>query len=239
MRIRLSSCSSLWQRIAASGLSPQRFLSDVDGRVALSAIDGGTMLEGDIETLRGRSVLIIAGRQLSAAVAMVELDGIARRVILCPPDLAACHLPTVIAQAEVDVVVSDGSGQEAGIAGSARVVRCGSGVVHAGTYPKRDCRSEWLLFTSGTTGQPKIVVHTLESLTGAMDDASVAANGAVWSTFYDIRRYGGLQILMRAFFGGGSIVLSDYENPWGTFLSGLRPKASHIFPARLLIGGAL
>jgi acyl-CoA synthetase (AMP-forming)/AMP-acid ligase II len=32
---------------------------------------------------------------------------------------------------------------------------------------------------------------------------------AIWSTFYDIRRYGGLQILLRALLGGGSIVLSS------------------------------
>jgi acyl-CoA synthetase (AMP-forming)/AMP-acid ligase II len=31
----------------------------------------------------------------------------------------------------------------------------------------------------------------------------------VWSTFYDIRRYGGLQIFLRAALGGGSLVLSD------------------------------
>jgi len=216
--MQLSSCNSLWQRIAASGLSPRRFLSDANGRVALSELDGGTTLDADIETLRGRSVLIIANRQLSAALAMVELDGIARRVILCPPDLAACHLPTVIAQAEVDAVVSDGSGQVTGVTHNARVVRCGAGVVHAGIYPIRDRKSEWLLFTSGTTGQPKIVVHTLASLTGAMEDASVAAKGAVWSTFYDIRRYGGLQILMRALLGGGSIVLSDSRESVGDFL---------------------
>jgi acyl-CoA synthetase (AMP-forming)/AMP-acid ligase II len=43
----------------------------------------------------------------------------------------------------------------------------------------------------------------------------------VWSTFYDIRRYGGLQILLRALLGGGSMVLSDDHEPLGDFLARL------------------
>ncbi len=56
---------------------------------------------------------------------------------------------------------------------------------------------------------PKIVSHTLEGLTGAIvADGPARATGAVWATFYDIRRYGGLQIFLRAILGGGSLVLS-------------------------------
>ncbi len=35
------------------------------------------------------------------------------------------------------------------------------------------------------------------------------ATPPVWATFYDIRRYGGLQIFLRAVIGGGSMVLSE------------------------------
>jgi len=34
----------------------------------------------------------------------------------------------------------------------------------------------------------------------------------VWATFYDIRRYGGLQIFLRAIVGGGSMVLSSLKS---------------------------
>jgi acyl-coenzyme A synthetase/AMP-(fatty) acid ligase len=40
----------------------------------------------------------------------------------------------------------------------------------------------------------------------------------MWSTFYDIRRYGGLQIFLRALLGGGSLVLSSAQEPPGDFL---------------------
>ena len=66
--------------------------------------------------------------------------------------------------------------------------------------------TEWVMLTSGTTGTPKMVVHSRAGLVGAIDPA---ASAPVWGTFYDIRRYGGLQIFLRAVLGGSSLVLSE------------------------------
>ena len=45
--------------------------------------------------------------------------------------------------------------------------------------------------------------HTLRTLMGAIGDAPLQQ----WATFYDIRRYGGLQIFLRALSGRGSLML--------------------------------
>jgi acyl-coenzyme A synthetase/AMP-(fatty) acid ligase len=57
------------------------------------------------------------------------------------------------------------------------------------------------------------------SLSGAMAARGPLGAGAVWSTFYDMRRYGGLQIFLRAMLGGGSMVLSSTQEPVGDFLA--------------------
>jgi acyl-CoA synthetase (AMP-forming)/AMP-acid ligase II len=72
--------------------------------------------------------------------------------------------------------------------------------------------------TSGTTAAPKLVVHTLNTLTGGIGSV-VRTPDAVWSTFYDIRRYGGLQIFLRAIQGGASMVLSSAGEAVADFLS--------------------
>ena len=77
--------------------------------------------------------------------------------------------------------------------------------------------TEWVLLTSGTTGAPKLVLHTLFSLVSAFFDRSREVGGVVWSTFYDLRRYGGLQIFLRALFTG-SMVMSAREESVFEFL---------------------
>jgi acyl-coenzyme A synthetase/AMP-(fatty) acid ligase len=80
-------------------------------------------------------------------------------------------------------------------------------------------KTEWVLFTSGTTGVPKMVAHTLEGLTGAIQPAT--QDGIVWGTFYDIRRYGGLQILLRSLLGNASLILSEAHEDVADFLARL------------------
>ena len=90
-------------------------------------------------------------------------------------------------------------------------------------------RTEWILLTSGTTGVPKLVVHTLESLGGGLPRTRDADARTVWSTFYDIRRYGGLQIYLRAVLSGASLVLSSPEEPPADFFSrGAEAGVTHI-----------
>jgi len=80
--------------------------------------------------------------------------------------------------------------------------------------------TEWVLLTSGTTGVPKLVVHSLASLTAPIRAGGpAAALSPVWSTFYDIRRYGGMQIFLRAAVSGGSLVLSSAREPVADFLA--------------------
>ena len=58
------------------------------------------------------------------------------------------------------------------------IVPCGpkaNGVdVVSGTQNRAlEFETEWVLLTSGTTGLPKLTVHTLASLTGAIVDRSI------------------------------------------------------------------
>lgn len=203
--------------MSASGTLSQRFLSGVDGTVTLSELGRGSCLGDRAQELRGQSVLIATTDQLSAALALLELDGVARQVVLWPADLPIEHLPFVVASVPVDAIVSDGTllGPDHPVV--ELYVTCGPRIRPVVCDRSATHATEWILLTSGTTGRPKMVVHTFASLCGAIETGTLGG-GFVWSTFYDIRRYGGLQIFLRAMLTGGSLVLSDVREPAGEFL---------------------
>jgi len=156
-------------------------------------------------------------------------------MVLCTPDLNAGQLAGVAAAAEADAIVTDESGADAhgvdahtparepawsaaSLASLPRYVAMSRPV--AATVRRRGgAATEWILLTSGTTGTPKLVVHSLASLGGALPTQTASSSPPIWSTFYDIRRYGGLQIYLRAVLSGSPLVLSSAGEPPLEFLT--------------------
>ena len=209
---------SLSDGIAAAGNLSDCFLSGIEATVTLGGLVGGSCLGGRAEELRGRSVLVWTRDQLTAALSLIELDGVARRLILCPSDFSLEYLPFVLDSAAVDAIVSDLTALGSDIPGVASIITCSPKIVPASYDRRVRLQTEWTLLTSGTTGQPKLVVHTLASLAGAIDSAGPPPGPLVWSTFYDIRRYGGLRIFLRALLTGASLVVSSTEGCMSDFL---------------------
>jgi acyl-coenzyme A synthetase/AMP-(fatty) acid ligase len=208
---------SLWESINAAG-SPAGRLYGIAQRVPLADLANATSLGGRLEELRDESVVLVARDQLTAALALIELDGVARRMVLCPPDVKPEHLPAVLEDAEAGACVIDQTGAF-GTPNVPTVVRTGPELTRRELPLRRSRDTEWVLLTSGTTGVPKLVVHSLASLTSALaSSAHTAAEPLTWSTFYDIRRYGGLQVFLRGVHAG-SLVLSDPSEAVSDFLS--------------------
>ena len=202
--------------IEAGGRQSGQRLWDVDVSVGLDDLLGGSCLHEPASALQGRSVLLAGHSQLAAALAMIELDGVARQLVICPPGLSADQLAA--AAACVDVVVSDLPAAEIGLVDSKPLVSCGNAIKPSHCQGGNEEVTEWVLQTSGTSGVAKLVAHTLETLAGALQPGASGAERPVWSTFYDIRRFGGLQILLRSLIGGSSLVLSNARESLGAFL---------------------
>jgi acyl-CoA synthetase (AMP-forming)/AMP-acid ligase II len=220
-----------------------RTISDARHAISLTDILARTCLDGRVGELSGRSVLVSVTGQLVAGLAMIELDGIAGRMLLCPPDLNPDYLAALIEDAAIDAVVTDQPERWAEFK-IPRVMTAGVPLT-AAAAAETERATEWLMLTSGTSGVPKIVGHTLEGLCGAIvAEGPARGTPPVWATFYDIRRYGGLQIFLRAIIGGGSMVLSEYGEPLADHVARLAARGvTHISGTpshwrKLLMSGA-
>ena len=186
-------------------------------------------IEAPRAALVGRNVLIVTDRPLSAALALCSLDGLVARLVICPPDLDASRLPDVIAAAGIDAVVHDG-GQGGALPEGVPAYGIDAGTKGTGPdYEAAGLATEWALFTSGTTGAPKMAVHDLAGLTDAIKIDFSVIDPIVWATFYDTRRFGGLQMLLRALTGGHTMMMTSPSEPMEDFIARLaRSGLTHL-----------
>jgi acyl-coenzyme A synthetase/AMP-(fatty) acid ligase len=212
---------TLWDSVVGAAATRGGALIGPARAVPLASLAQASCLGGRLDAVRGRSVIVAVRDQLTAALALLELDGVAKRMVLCTPDLSPEHLPHVARCAQADVWLGDSSSStppmgvelEFAIDVDTELQPCSGG-------RRASFATEWILLTSGTTGAPKLVAHTLASLTSAFAAQPAEEGGAapIWSTFYDIRRYGGVQIYLRALYAG-SLVLSSAGEATTDFLA--------------------
>jgi len=219
MKMPRNSVTSLSNSLALAGNLSARVQVGAEASANWGELAAGSVLDGRAIELHGRSVLLATSDQFLAVAALIQLDGIARRIVLCPPDLPMEHLAFVADTAGADLVVTDRTALGSIDSRIERIV-LNAGQIRPENFDRSsEIETEWILLTSGTTGVPKLVAHTLASLAGAIEPRDPLSAPVVWSTFYDTRRYGGLQIFLRAALTGASLVLKSAQEPTSDFLA--------------------
>lgn len=79
----------------------------------------------------------------------------------------------------------------------------------AGSSASEFKATQWLLATSGTTGTPKLIGHTLASITRSVKRDTAKGADFVWGLLYDPSRFAGLQVVLQALFSGSLLIVSE------------------------------
>lgn len=76
--------------------------------------------------------------------------------------------------------------------------------------------TEWVIPTSGTTGEPKLIAHDLKSLIRSVKHPTANSAKICWGFLYSPTRFAGIQVILQALAGGSALVvppsISDLAN---------------------------
>jgi acyl-coenzyme A synthetase/AMP-(fatty) acid ligase len=91
----------------------------------------------------------------------------------------------------------------------------------AAVEPDGDVLTRWVLYTSGTTGTPKPIAHTLASLSRTVVRDGADVSSMVWGLLYDPNRMAGIQVVLQSVLSGARLVAPRLTDPLGQRIAAL------------------
>lgn len=150
-----------------------------------------------------KSIALCLASISSLAKCILLLDGVCPQITLMPREVNADVLKKLLESCGAQAIISDY------LTANNCPVPLFSFTESSGPLPLYEYDTEWLLPTSGTTGTPKLIPHSISSLSRTIKSDSGKGSSLCWGTLYDIGRFAGLQVYLQALLGGSSLVLPD------------------------------
>ncbi len=158
-----------------------------------------------LSNFQNKKIAIKFSDDLNSATFIPILDGLVKSLLILPTDFSKEEENELLSKAKIKNVLVD----------SDSLIKKNKFV----KYFKLDeiqskkekelkyCNvTEWILCTSGTTGTPKLVKHSYESLINKIKKAKKNYN---WALTYSISRFAGLQILFIALLSNSKLIFSS------------------------------
>lgn len=174
----------------------------------------GCLMVKDLQNLEQRYGLLlqkVAGRRVALAFrsmpllaeALLLLDGLCEQILLLPADLEESTVAHFVEASGTTLVLTDHVDS---------LFDALLFTVDAGTPPQRHAETIWLLPTSGTTGTPKLVRHSLLTLSRSVRQGGRKERPDRWGLLYEINRFSGLQVYLQALLGGGTLIIPEHRD---------------------------
>jgi len=144
---------------------------------------------------KGACVALSGLNPLQLITAIIALDGYVNGILLLPSTTDKATSDLLLHLAQCTHIVSSKSMVGEPIADFKATSDNGSTL--------------WKLATSGTTGTPKIIEHTLASLSRTVKKGTANANVFHWGLLYDPARYAGLQVVLQALLSESRLTIPD------------------------------
>ena len=157
--------------------------------------------EGWLDGVARNGIALAIRSPIDLALALIALDGRCARLLLLPEGgLRDDEISHFMQHCRCDLLLTDAGWQECARPGAKSPVA-----------KSRDAgeKTEWFMPTSGTTSRPKLIGHTLESLTRTTKTGPKTGAALRWGQIYAIPRFAGMQVLLQSLLGGSTLVLGE------------------------------
>jgi acyl-coenzyme A synthetase/AMP-(fatty) acid ligase len=157
------------------------------------------------ETFVSKSVLIATPKLKEAIHSIAKLDGCVKSIGFCPHTFSDHELDQLAEQGGFDAMLSDGAGPVPRFSDYDSL----AGFLFDSSDECGPQNTSWVMTTSGTTGTPKLVSHSLKTLTSSTKIAEQAMQGVRWGLLYDYTRFAGMQVVLQSLLSGAVLVAPD------------------------------
>lgn len=157
----------------------------------------------------GLRVLVSVGDPQALVRTLIALDGCAAGLLLVSTSTAPDVVAGLAEAAGCALTVSDRADLPGALAPAALLEPAPGAPADA---PPAVAPTLWMMTTSGTTGIPKIVPHTLASLARTVRRDPLG-RAPVWGLVLEMTRFAGLQVALQALLGGGTLVVAPQYVP--------------------------
>ncbi|MEM9943946.1 MAG: fatty acid--CoA ligase family protein [Planctomycetota bacterium] len=188
------------------------FVNRYAAETLLLESEGSSVVAGELtnsfsnaKNFVNRSVLIATSRIEEAIHAICRLDGWVKAIGFCPHNFRSSEIDRIAKQGGFDAILGEGAGDVP------RFPDCNS-LVRFLWDSTGECESHstsWVMMTSGTTGTPKLVLHSLKTLTSTTKISKQGMQGVRWGMLYDYTRFAGMQVVLQSLLSGAVLVAPD------------------------------
>lgn len=156
---------------------------------------------------RNKKVALLFNKDSVLCKHLVLLDGLCEQLVILASNLCDKELKRIVAESESDYLLTDFAEVEVEL--NCTVVNCKN--VEEQTENAKEIKNSnsttWILSTSGTTGTPKLVAHSLSTLVAKIANVNNKSLGHVWGMLYDISRFAGLQVFLQSIYSQSTLKL--------------------------------
>ncbi len=151
----------------------------------------------NIMFLKKSSVVIKKQNNLDFAILIILLDSIVNNILFVPNDINDDILDDYYSQLDINYEVYIQNN------------KIKFTIINSKVNEKKFTNTNWIIPTSGTSRNPKLIYHTLESLSKSTNCKIQIEQKYIWGLCFDIYRFSGLQVFLQSIFSGSLLLIAE------------------------------